>query len=187
MHREEKLIIKGIQKGNKVIFQKLYENHYHRLFLYAKSYIENDDLAEDITQDIFFTLWEKRNEIVIKNSISSYLYRAVHNKCVQHLRHQKITEEYQKIQLLKQKEANILYYHWNDSEVSSIESDEIEKIISATIESFPEKTKNIFSLSRKEHLQNKEISQKLNVDIKTVEYHISKALKSFREALKDYL
>jgi RNA polymerase sigma-70 factor (ECF subfamily) len=89
--------------------------------------------------------------------------------------------------LLKQKEANILYYHWNDSEVSSIESDEIEKIISATIESFPEKTKNIFSLSRKEHLQNKEISQKLNIDIKTVEYHISKALKSFREALKDYL
>jgi RNA polymerase sigma-70 factor (ECF subfamily) len=62
MHREEKLIIKGIQKGNKVIFQKLYENHYHRLFLYAKSYIENDDLAEDITQDIFLRYGKKETK-----------------------------------------------------------------------------------------------------------------------------
>ncbi len=185
--KEDILISKGIQNGDKVIFQKLYERHYYRLLLYAKSYVQDDSIAEDITQDIFFTLWEKRNDIIIKNSISSYLFRAVHNKCIQHLRHQKIKEGFEKYHELKLKEANLLYYKWNDSNVSFGEFDEIENIISKTIDSFPDKTREIFNLSRKKDLQNKEISEKLNIDIKTVEYHISKALKSFKNALKDFL
>lgn len=187
MRKEEKIIIRGIQKGDKVTFQKLYELHYYRLFLYAKSYVKETPIAEDITQDIFFTLWEKRNEIVIKNSISSYLYRAIHNKCIQYLRHQKVTNEFEKQHQLKTKGANILYYKWNDSDVSLGRFDEIENIITKTIQSFPEKTREIFNLSRKMELQNKEISERLNIDIKTVEYHISKALKSLRKALKDFL
>ena len=80
-------IIKRIKRGDKEIFRKLFDIYYQRLYLYAKSYVEETSVSEDIIQDLFFYIWEKRKELIINSSVSSYLYRAVHNRSIQYLRH----------------------------------------------------------------------------------------------------
>jgi RNA polymerase sigma-70 factor (ECF subfamily) len=185
-YKDEKQLFTGIRRGDEKAFKRLFDLYYQRLFLYALSYIEDNAASEDIVQEVFFNLWEKRNELLITVSLSSYLFRSVHNRSIQYLRHKKVSENYQLNYQLKLKEADLLYHTSGDYTFSEIQFKEIEDIIKATFESLPEKTKEIFSLSRNHINTNKEIADKLNIDIKTVEYHISKALGTLRQALKEY-
>jgi RNA polymerase sigma-70 factor, ECF subfamily len=187
MNKRDQRIIKGIRKGNLPDFKSLYDTYYRRMVLYSLSYIENKEIAEDIVQDVFLKLWEKRKDAFIVSSVDSYLFRAVHNACIQYFRHNKVTERYENQHKLKLKEIDILYHSWNQNENTPADFNEIKRISERTLYALPEKTREIFSLSRQDQLTNKEISQKILVDIKTVEYHIGKALKAFRENLKDYL
>lgn len=180
-------IIKGIKKGSKAIFKQLYDTFYQRLYHYAVSYVEQPETAKDIVQELFFHLWVKRKTIEINTSVSSYLFRAVHNRCIQYLRHQQVVNQFNETQKLKLREAEMLYHYDSDFIHSSIGFKEMENLIQSTVDSFPEKTKKIFMLSRSDNLKNTEISAQLNIDIKTVEYHISKALKTLRKKLSDYL
>lgn len=180
-------ILAGIKRGDQDVFKQLFDMFYHRLFLYAKSYVDQEEVARDIVQDLFLYVWRKRATINITTSVSSYLFRAVHNKSIQYLRHQQVSENYNSIQALKQKEAELLYHHEDDFTSSSLEYEEMNNVIDETLRSLPEKTKQIFSLSRKGGMTNQQISNQLQVDIKTVEYHITKALKAFKNSLKDYI
>lgn len=186
MNSEEIIIIDKIKKGDKQIFRKLYQVYYQRMILYARSYVDNSNTAEDIVQDLFFHLWEKREDVTITTSFSSYLFRAVHNRCIQFLRHRKVEHGYKEFHQIKIREAEIMYYCAGDYSFSENRLNEIQKIIQKTYLSLPQKTNTIFSLSRKDFLSNTEIAQKLNINIKTVEYHITKALRAFREALSDF-
>jgi RNA polymerase sigma-70 factor, ECF subfamily len=182
MNNSDKKIIQGIKQGEKDVFKTIYNMYYQRIRLYAISYVDDPDTAEDIVQDLFFYLWEKREEIEILTSLSSYLYRAIHNRCIQYLRHKKVISRYQQIHLLKIKEAEII----SQSE-SDFSYNEIEEIKERIINNLSPKTRNIFQLSRIDNKNNKEIANTLDLNIKTVEYHITKALKSFQLALRDYI
>lgn len=186
MRSQEKSIITKIRKGNKEIFRELFVTYYHRLFLYAKSYVGTDSDAEDIVQDLFFHLWERRREIDIYSSISSYLFRAVHNKSIQFLRHRKVASGYEERHRLKLLEAELLYQS-GDFSFSSIQLREIQELLRKAYDSLPEKAKMIYTLSREENRTNKDIANSLNISIKTVEYHIKKSLTVFRLALRDYM
>ena len=74
MDSQERVTLQPIRKGDKMVFRKLYDIYYQRLFLYAKSYLENDDEAEDIVQELFIHLYEKRKEVTIFSSLSSYFF-----------------------------------------------------------------------------------------------------------------
>ncbi len=180
-------IVTGIKKGDTSAFQQLYEMFYNRLFLYAVSYVNNSETASDIVQELFLHLWQKHATIEIKSSVSSYLFRAIHNRSIQHLRHKQVSDKFNELQSLRLKEAELVYHFESDFIHPSVEFEEIHSIILATWESLPEKTKKIFALSRQENLKNTEISERLSIDIKTVEYHMKKALKLFRDALSDYI
>lgn len=180
-------IITGMKKGSKAIFKQLYEHFYKRLYYYAVSYVDQPDTAKDIVQELFFHLWQKRETIEINTSVSSYLFRAIHNRCIQYLRHQQVVNQFNETQKLKLKEAELLYHHDSDFIHSASGLKEMENEIKSALESLSPRTKEIFMLSREKNLKNSEISKKLNVDIKTVEYHIGKALKTLRIKLSDYL
>jgi RNA polymerase sigma-70 factor, ECF subfamily len=182
MNYSDKDIIQRIKQGDKDVFRTIYDNYYHRMKLYAKSYVDDQDTAEDIVQELLFHLWEKRLEIDISTSLSSYLYRAVHNRCIQYLRHKKVVARYEDRHLLKIKEAEIMSHHEYDFSFY-----EIENIRERIFNSLSPKTKKIFQLSRNEDKNNKEIAETLDLSVKSVEYHITKALKSFQLALKDYI
>ncbi len=187
MDKNELNIIKKIRSGDKAVFKILFENYYQRLFLYAISYVGDNAAAEDIVQDLFLHLWEKRESVDNITSLSSYFFRAVHNRCIQYLRHEKVTLKYAEKHRLKLKEAEILYHSSGSFSFTEIDLDEIQFIIENTRKNLPEKTREIFDRSRENFFGNKEIAKEMNINIKTVEYHISKALQLFREALSDYL
>ncbi len=186
MDKNEKNIIRRIRQGDKEVFQNLFEIYYQRLFLYAISYVGDADTAKDIVQDLFISLWEKRKNLVIISSVTSYFFRAVHNRSIQFLRHKKVISKFKEKHILKLKEAEILYNSSVDFTFSEVQFNEIRNILNKTYNSLPAKSKEVFRLSREEAKSNQDIANTLNINIKTVEYYITKALKIFHSALRDY-
>lgn len=187
LNYNERDIVLRIQQGDKDVFRIIYDIYYKRIQLYAISYVNDADIAEDIVQDLLFHLWEIRNDIQINTSLSSYLYKAIHNRCIAYLRHKKVIARYQERHLLKIKEAEILNQAYSDFSFDGIQANEIKEIQERILNFLPAKTKKIFQLSRNDDKNNKEIANAMNLSIKAVEYHITKALKTFQLALKDYI
>ncbi|UCH14381.1 MAG: RNA polymerase sigma-70 factor [Bacteroidales bacterium] len=186
MDNSEKNTIRLIRQGDKGVFKILFEIYYQKLYLYAKSYVGDADTAKDIVQDLFITLWEKKKNMVIVSSLSSYFFRAIHNKCIQFLRHKKVIFKFREKHMLKLKEAEILYNTSVDFTFSEVQFNEILNILNRTYNSLSGKTREVFRLSRIEARRNQDIADTLNINIKTVEYYITKALKIFHRSLKDY-
>ena len=187
MDTSEKLYVRRIRRGDKEVFKILFTRYYYKLFVYAKSYVEDSEAAEDIVQDLFFHLWEKHKEVVISSSLSSYLFRSVHNRSIQFLRHKKVIAGYEERHSMKIKEAEIIYNTSNDFSLSYVHINEIQEIIRQTVEKMPPKTREIFKMSREASKSNQIIATSMDMTIKSVEYHITKALKILFSALKDYV
>ena len=169
-----------IKKGDKKAFENLFRSLYSKLCAYAYRYINDIENVEDIVQDVFFTTWMKRKEIQIKQNIDSYLYTAVRNKCLMFIQHQKIRNQYY---------SSTLYVANNSNKVNHdlVEYKELSCIVDKTLDSFPERMREIFILSRYEGLKYNEIAQQLSLSVKTVEANITKALKIFRKQLGNYM
>jgi RNA polymerase sigma-70 factor (ECF subfamily) len=187
MNKEDQSILEKILAGDKEGFRILFDRYYKRLYLYASSYLDDQFIAEDVIQEIFISLWENRNNLEISSSLSSYLFSAVHHRCIHYLRRLKTRNLHRQREILRLREAEILLENSNDSVFSEIDTYEIRRIIKQVTDSLPEKTQQIFRLSRTGRLTNAEISRHLDIHIKTVEYHITKALKAFRDTLRPYM
>ena len=186
MHRRDNILLRKLRRGDQQVFRELFDTYYQRLYLYAFGYVDDEKDAEDIVQDLFFHLWERHRDLDIFSSISAYLFRAVHNKSIQYLRHKKVETGYRERHRLKLAEAEILY-GTTDFSFSNVQVEEIQQLLERAYNELPEKAKQIFKLSREENQTNKDIAKHLNVNIKTVEYHMTKSLRTFRSALRDYL
>lgn len=139
----------------------------------------DQNIAEDLAQEVFFDLWRKRDKLNIKTSLKAYLRRAAVNKTLNYIRDKKINfEEEDKIPDLDNEQTSV---------IQKMSADELQVKITAAIDSLPERCRIIFSLSRYEEMTYKEIAQKLDISIKTVENQISKALSILRVALGDYI
>ena len=136
----------------------------------------------DIHVKLLESIWEKKRDLNINSSLSSYLFTSVHNRCIQHLRKRKVREKYKDKILLRQKEAEMMLAHSADFTIGELDLKVTQAIIDKTFRNLPEKTKEIFHLSRNKYLSNAEIAEIKEISIKTVEYHLSSALKSFRKA-----
>lgn len=138
------------------------------------------DQAEEIVQEMFFNFWQKKDKVDISISLEAYLFRSVRNACLNYLKHLKVREEHRLAtnEELRKKEQEV---H------DKMEALELQERIDRTIEQLPPERKKIFKMSRFEELKYKEIAEKLNISVKTVEVQMSKALKFLRMHLSDYL
>ena len=171
MKFEEKniLIEKGkIEQEYNLLFKRLYPG----LMFYANRFLDEDE-AEDVVQDAFVELWEKRNEIDLGDSIHTFMYRSVYFKAINIIRHKNVENNYSQ-SLIDIYQKKIDYFHPDD---------EINKEIFSVIESLPEKCKEVFKLSYLNDMKNKEIAELLNISLRTVEAHMYKALKFLRANL----
>jgi RNA polymerase sigma-70 factor (ECF subfamily) len=175
---DEIQLFEQIREGNKKAFELLFHRYYSNLCLYASKIIRNNEAAEEIIQDFFVKLWEKKEDLIIDSSVKNYFLRSVKNLCLNHIKHNKIKSDYSK-QFLTENESPK-----NEDPVFP-EIDLVEKI-EESINSLPEKRKEIFRLSREEGLKYREIAEKLNLSIKTVETQMGLAFKYLREKLKHY-
>lgn len=175
---EETKLFEKINKGNIQAFESLFHRYYGYLCLYATKILNNPDAAEEIVQDFFVRLWEKREQLSIDTSVKNYFFRSVKNLCINHIKHNRIKAKHAE-KVLTGMGANTSF------EEVYVEFD-LELKIEESIQALPEKRREIFRLSREEGLKYREIAEKLNLSIKTVETQMSLAIKTLREILAKY-
>lgn len=176
----EQEIVGAIRQGNERIFEETFRKYYQSLCNYANSILKEMDEAEEVVQHLFLSIWEKRSDLEISISLKSYLYRAVHNHCLNRIKHLKIREEYQQY-------ATNFYDASYESVSQTVMKNELEQKIEEAIKKLPEQCQLIFRMSRFEELKYHEIAAQLDLSPKTVENQIGKALKILRVELAEYL
>ncbi len=173
-------ILLAIHQGNERVFETVFRKHYQALCNYSCNILKDMDDAEEIVQGVFLKFWEQRQEIEITVSLKSYLYRAVHNTCLNRIKHLKVQEVY------RQHIGDVMENTF-DSATDLLDKNELEIRIAEALEKLPEQCRLIFKMSRFEELKYQEIANQLGLSIKTVENQIGKALKIMRAELADYL
>jgi RNA polymerase sigma-70 factor (ECF subfamily) len=172
-HKKIKNIINGDLKSFEVIFKQ----YYAPLVRYGFTILKNTEESEDVVQQVFVTLWQKIEEIEFTISIKSYLYKMVHNHCLNKLKHEQI----------KQKHATEVLHIQHSLSYQEHPKNELLKQIDLALESLPEQCGRIFKMSRYDGMKYQEIANELGLSIKTIENQMGKALKIMREKLKDFL
>ncbi len=150
------------------------------MFGYACTLLSNEADAEEIVQTVFLKLWEKRQLLTVETSVKAYLYRAVHNDCMNWLKHNAVVKKFQK-------EKAYLMKSETDNNHKKLLASQLEDKLLCALQELPERCRTIFQLSRFEELKYKEIATQLNISEKTVENQMGKALKGLRARLIDFL
>ena len=170
--------LKGIQEGDRVVFEQLFREYYPLLCSYARRYTPDKFTAEEVVQDFFCKLWDHHNEIQVNTAIFSYLRKSVINHCLNYSR--KIENE-----------RKILDYGDNLEETHGTNdygsNNELNEHVNRALAELPEKRREIFELSRFEGLKYHEIAERLNINIKTVETQMTRSLEFMRTYLKEFI
>jgi RNA polymerase sigma-70 factor (ECF subfamily) len=176
LYENEKELLSSLSKGNENALKFIYQRYWERLFISAYNFLHDKEACEDIIQEVFISLWEKRETVTITTSLPSYLFAAV---------------RYQAFHILKKKIANAehsvhleLQSHANETEMV-LDAKELQSRLNVAVENLPEKCRNIYKLSREQHLSNKQIAENLGVSSKTVENQVTIALRKLRFVLSD--
>lgn len=164
-------LLRQIREGNEDAFKSLFETYFTPLCRFIYLHLDDKNVAEELAMDIFIYLWENRETFQIQLSLKAYLFQAAKNKCLNELRKKKETVGLDGVEV-----STI------NTSVSTLETEELYRLIQEAVFSLPDKCRNIFLLSRSENLTNQEIAQKLNISVKTVEGQITTALKKIKES-----
>lgn len=164
-------------------FKELYKSIAPMLIFYAGKYV-NAVTAEDLVQDVFLKVWQKRTFLFLKEGIKTYLYRSVQHTCLDYLKHQEVKGDYINAVTTKLKIEEIYY---NDDPQSLFAEDERLELIYKEMDRLPEKCREIFTMSYLEERKTSEIAVLLNISTRTVESQLYKALKILRDILLSYL
>lgn len=165
--------IKSLKNGEPKAYNFLVEFYHHRLCVYAYGLTKDHGISEDIVQNVFVYLWENRSRINDSFSVKSYLYRSVYNEFIDQYRKKK------SVTALEKKYIDALKYIVKEEDENSLEK--LIALVKQEIENLPPKCKQIFLLSKQEGLTNVEIAEYLNISIKSVEAHITKAFSVLRK------
>lgn len=171
---DEILLLRSLKAGDEAAFKCLFETYFVSLCRFMNLYLKNKMEVEEIALDIFMYIWTHREEIRITISLKAYLFQAARNRCLNALRDQK--------EVCYLEELNDILKEGERID-TDLELKELNHLIEEAICSLPDKCKEVFLRSRKQNLTNKEISDKMQISVKTVEAQITKALKHIREHL----
>jgi len=163
-----------LRAGDDLALKVIYKKYWSLLYNSAFNMLQDQQACEDIIQELFINLWNKREQIEIKASLKSYLFASVRYEVYRQVRHGSVREDiFENIQDRLQ----------TPSEYGNIEHRELLSYINSIVNSLSEKCKVVYKLSREEQLSHKEIATKLDISTKTVENHLNKALRQLRISL----
>lgn len=166
-------------KDDSASFGNVFKTYFKSLYIYAHSILKDEVMAEEVVQQVFCKLWEKKEQLDVQTSIKSYLYRAVHNESINYLRRMKVRTDY-KQQVLKTTAEGAEH-------TDRVELKELQQKIDIALGDLPEQCRTIFQLSRYEELNYREIADRLDISVSTVKNQVGKALRILRGRLADYL
>lgn len=180
----EKEVLSKVREGDERAFEFIFKSYYPALCAYASDLLKLDDEAEEIVQEVLIKFWELREQIEISTSIKAYLYRSVHNQCINFIRHSKVVksqsdkfseEIIQSFELTLNTDTDFsLDYYFYDG---------LEEDIQNTIHDLPDQCRRVFQLSRFDKLHHEQIAELLNISVNTVKTQISRALEKLRTVI----
>jgi len=170
-----------IKLGDEQAFELFFRKYNIHLCAFANKFLDDPEEAQEVVQDMFVKIWEDRDEIDPENSLKSYVFKIVQNLSINRLRRKKVESKYVDIYKLVYLDNQEFSVH------ESLLARDLEAHIIYTIKKLPSECRKIFELSRSEGLKYREIADTLNISVKTVETQMSKALKSLRLELTEYI
>ena len=161
-----------------VAFRYLFEHYYPSLCLFAKRFIDDRETREDIVQEVFFRLWDKRKQITVMSSAQNYLLTSVRNLCLNYLRRQEVQQPFEES----------LFDQPDDEEGDRlIQLRELEEQLAQALAQLPPEYRLAFELNRMEGKSLEEVAQRMGVSTRTVERYRDKAIALLQTELKEYL
>lgn len=167
-------LIKLVRSGDRLAFDELYNRHWQLTYTRAFNLLRDREDSLDVCQSVFLWLWENRQAVHIRSTLEGYLYTAVKYKIANLIRHGKVRESF--FEEIKHTDTSAFESH-------DLEVKELKSLIHQLIDELPPKCREVFRLSRQDHLSHKEIAERLAISEKTVDDHITRALKKLRGPL----
>lgn len=174
---DDSMLLDLIRQGNELAFQKIYDSYWERLFAYTYNRLHIRETSEEVVQDVFYSLWTKRESIRITSSLSAYLYGATRHRLLNELRSEKVRKVY------AEHYASFIKDLYDDSNVEYQNLKDLQHSLETQISKLPRQCQEVFRLSRQEHISNRGIAERLNISTKTVENYLTQALKYLRTSL----
>ena len=175
-----------IKANDPKAFELLFSIYFARLNDFAKNMVKDDTISQDIVLEVFLKVWENRSKIESLN-LEAFLFRLVRNSCIDYIKHIKVVNNrMQKIEIsTKYEELYRIDFVGNEPYI--LIEQELKNKIEKTIQSLPDRCREVFILSRIEGFKNKEIAEKLKINIKNVERHLNRAMQSFHKIFSEDL
>lgn len=178
LNGDDRQLFEAIKRDDTGAYEKLFRVLYRPMTAYAFRFLGNLADSESIVQDVFLRLWQIRSELTISTSLQHYLFRSVKNHCINYIEHERIKSGYQ---------AMVIKNETDRSDYSEFFLEVgLKKKIEEAIIALPPKRQEIFRLAREEGLKYREIAEKLELSVKTVETQMTLALKQLRESLREF-
>jgi RNA polymerase sigma-70 factor (ECF subfamily) len=165
--------------------KNLHTKFFGKLTAYALSILHQQEIAEEIVSDVFINVWMKKEDLLLKDNLQAYLFKAVHNKCIDYLRSLKTMKKQKTVELYSLLENDMLAEP--NFIVENIFSKNLEQIIQQAIEKLPPKRKEIFLLNRVEDLSYQQIADKLSISVNSVKTQISRSIEFLRNETKNLI
>ncbi|MEO8960271.1 MAG: RNA polymerase sigma-70 factor [Ginsengibacter sp.] len=171
-------LLQLIAEGSDEAFTSLYRRYWEELFVTAAKALRDKEGAEDVIQDVFLSVWNRRNELKIEGSLAAYLHTSVRYKAIQYIEKNITRRDY--LALLADVSVNFL----PPKAVVNLQVKELEQIIESAVKNMPPKMQQAYRLSRQQHLSHKEVAEQMNVSAETVKKHVQHALRLIKSALQ---
>lgn len=178
-------ILLKIISGDEASFEIVYHFYYPKLKYFAQQYICDSEIAKNIVQDVFTELWNKKRSLKQDTNLNAWLFTVTKNKSLKVI--SQLKSQYNYDNYLKIRQLDVNYKSLVNFETGDIVFEELQMQLQASLNCLSPACRKVFEMSRFEEKKNREIADELNLSIKTVEAQISKALKTLKSDLKDYL
>jgi RNA polymerase sigma-70 factor (ECF subfamily) len=170
-----------------LIFEELFNQYKEPFTKFADSYVRDKVIAENIFVDAWIECWQKRETLPESTNVGAYLLTAIKRHALNYLRHQRVlTSVHSQLKQQACRELDFRIKSLEDFTTQSLFTEEIKEIVRQTLAEMPYQTQQIFTMSRYDFCKNREIAEKMQISVKTVEFHISKVLSVLRVKLRDY-
>ncbi|MGQ8337767.1 RNA polymerase sigma-70 factor [Sunxiuqinia sp. A32] len=185
MNLSGKDIVRNIQSDDKNAFEELYRFLFKKLAYFSCQYLMDEEASDSIVQDAFTELWANRKSLQKDTNVHAWLFTVVKNKSLKQISKERSKRRYN--DYIKIRQLDINYNSLSGFDTSNFVFEELQSNIDKALSKLSPSARIVFEKSRFEEKKNKEIAEELGISVKTVEGHMTKALKILREELSDYL